>query len=434
MKFAIALCGLIAVVVAAEPLTWEKLIASTNEDPVLKAVSRKESVIKERSSTKLWDEMQLSYKLDGFGFMEHDFELKIKPKAFGESAAYENYWKSQLSYQKTLEGYDRSLVLFERYEHSFRYIMRLKMQQLHQQLFVVNDDRIAVLHAKSGAETFDLQDLVTALENQATLTAELIADSNALEDSKMKLMSWVPGFDVIALDSTWLPTMEELVTILKSTKDNPDTYPEVAKAKGKWDVGTKRYDQEVAGDNDYISSVSVGYKHVIAEYQYKWVDQDDGLGTQKWKLVHEDDDRRTIDKFYASISVKIPAFSNDGSDNIKRQLDVLDAERDYLEEKRDMSQRVARLREEIMGLIAQREVQKNFVSQVDAGALFQDFAMKAGNDPLLLLRARESALQSQLKMVKLENDIYNDYIILLSYIGVFARENVKNHLKEGFSK
>jgi len=431
VKSAIALCGLLALTVGAEPLTWEKLIASTNEDPVLQAASRKESVIKDRSSTKLWDEMELSYKLDGFGFMEHDFELKIKPKAFGESAAYEDYWKAQSGYQKTLKGYDRSLVLFERYEHSFRYVMRLKMQQLHQQLFAVNDDRIAVLHAKSGAETFDLQDLVTALENQATLTAELIADSNALEDSKMKLMSWVPGFDTIVLDSAWLPTMEELIVILKNTKDNPDTYPEVAKAKGKWDVDTKRYDQEVAGDNDYISSIGVGYKHVFGKYEYESYSIG---GREFWELERKDDDRRTIDKFYASISVKIPAFSNDGSDNMKRQIDVLDAERDYLEEKRDMSQRVARLREEIMGLIAQREVQKNFVSQVDAGALFQDFAMKAGNDPLLLLRARESALESQLKMAKLENDIYNDYIILLGYIGVFAREDVANHLKEGLTK
>ena len=432
MKSVVALCGLLALTVGAEPLTWEKLIASTNEDPVLQAASRKESVIKDRSSTKLWDEMELSYKLDGFGFMEHDFELKIKPKAFGESAAYEDYWKAQSGYQKTLKGYDRSLVLFERYEHSFRYVMRLKMQQLHQQLFAVNDDRIAVLHAKSGAETFDLQDLVTALENQATLTAELIADSNALEDSKMKLMSWVPGFDTIVLDSAWLPTMEELIVILKNTKDNPDTYPEVAKAKGKWDVDTKRYDQEVAGDKDYISSIGVGYKHVFGKYEYDWTQE--LAGSQSWELERKDDDRRTIDKFYASISVKIPAFSNDGSDNMKRQIDVLDAERDYLEEKRDMSQRVARLREEIMGLIAQREVQKNFVSQVDAGALFQDFAMKAGNDPLLLLRARESALESQLKMAKLENDIYNDYIILLGYIGVFAREDVANHLKEGLTK
>jgi hypothetical protein len=77
----------------------------------------------------------------------------------------------------------------------------MKMQQLHQQLFAVNEDRIAVLHAKSGAETFDLQDLVTALEKQASLTAELIADSNAIEDSKVKLQSWVP----ILMLSLWIP-------------------------------------------------------------------------------------------------------------------------------------------------------------------------------------------------------------------------------------
>jgi hypothetical protein len=43
--------------------------------------------------------------------MEHDFELKIKPKAFGESAAYADYWKPNPCYQKALKGYDHSLVL-----------------------------------------------------------------------------------------------------------------------------------------------------------------------------------------------------------------------------------------------------------------------------------------------------------------------------------
>ena len=55
----------------------------------------------------------------------------------------------------------------------------------------------------------------------------------------------------------------------------------------------------------------------------------------------------------------------------------------------------------------------------------------AGSDPLLLLRAKESALESTLKAIKLEYDIFQRYLILLDYAGVFARDDISNHLKTG---
>ena len=93
-----------------------------------------------------------------------------------------------------------------------------------------------------------------------------------------------------------------------------------------------------------------------------------------------------------------------------------------------------RLREEILGLIAERDVQQKFVEQVDQGALFEDFATKAGNDPLLLLRAKESSLQSQLKIVQLDMDIFTIYLDMLDRMGALARTDVTNHLKAGPEK
>ena len=60
--------------------------------------------------------------------------------------------------------------------------------------------------------------------------------------------------------------------------------------------------------------------------------------------------------------------------------------------------------------------------------------MRTGSDPLLLLRARESALESLLKIAKLDDDIYNDYIELLNYNGGFLRTDVTNQLKAGVGK
>lgn len=429
--------GILAAGAWASPLTWEALLQSAEEDPVLQASQKKESAISGHSGTKLWDDLEFEYKLDGFGFMEHDFELKIKPKAFGESSADNAYWKSQAAYQKAHQNLDRAAVLYERYEHALRYINRQKTLSLHEQLAQIAADRVEVLQATTGSESFRLQDLVTAMEESASLSAKLIADSNALNDSKLKLLSWVNGYDSIALDTSFVPTIAELKGILENMSMDAENFAEVAAARAKWQVNEKRADQEAVGDRNFISKIGIGYEYVYGKYKYKWVETDcdfTGSCNEEWKLQRSDDDRRTRDKFYATVTVKLPFFSSNKSSNLKRQIDVLESERDYQETKRDLTQKVERRKEEILGLIAEREVRQKFVEQVDQGSLFEDFATKAGGDPLLLLRAKESSLQSQLKIAQLDFEIFSVYLDMLNEMGVLARTDVTNHLRAGGQK
>ena len=429
-------CGILVACAVAEPLTWDKLVASADEDPVIQASQKKQTAIGGRSCTRLWDDLEFEYTLDGFGFLEHDFELKIKPKAFGEGSADEAYWKSQVEYQRALMNYDRSAVMFERYEHALRYVLRQQIRLIHEQLAQIAADRIEVLQALAGSETFRLQDLVTAMEEQAAISAKLVADSNSMNDSKLKLLSFVKGYDSVSIDSNFLPTIDELKSILKDMPMDAEKYADVAAAKAKWLVNEKKAGQDAAGERNFISKIGVGYKYVHAKYKYKWVTQScsGSSCTEEWQLQRTDDDRRTQDKFYASVAIRLPFFSGNDNSNLKRQIDVLESERDYQEAKRDLSQKVERLREEILGLIAERDVQQKFVEQVDQGALFEDFATKAGNDPLLLLRAKESSLQSQLKIVQLDMDIFTIYLDMLDRMGALARTDVTNHLKAGPAK
>lgn len=432
----LAWCGILVACAVAEPLTWDKLVASADEDPVIQASQKKQTAIGGRSCTRLWDDLEFEYTLDGFGFLEHDFELKIKPKAFGEGSADEAYWKSQAEYQRALMNYDRSAVMFERYEHALRYVLRQQIRLIHEQLAQIAADRIEVLQALAGSETFRLQDLVTAMEEQAAISAKLVADSNSMNDSKLKLLSFVKGYDSVSIDSNFLPTIDELKSILKDMPMDAEKYADVAAAKAKWLVNEKKAGQDAAGERNFISKIGVGYKYVHAKYKYKWVRRPctGSSCTEEWQLQRTDDDRRTQDKFYASVAIRLPFFSGNDNSNLKRQIDVLESERDYQEAKRDLSQKVERLREEILGLIAERDVQQKFVEQVDQGALFEDFATKAGNDPLLLLRAKESSLQSQLKIVQLDMDIFTIYLDMLDRMGALARTDVTNHLKAGPAK
>ena len=448
--------------VMAAPLTWEQLVESVDKDPVMQTSQKRSEAAAQNPGTKLWDNLEFRYQLDGFSFARHDFELRLKPKSFGVGAADKQQYASHRDYQKARMAVDRSYLMYDRYERAIRYVLRRKTAEVDRQLYQVVLDRIEVLHLKAGSETFNSQDLIAALEQEAARRAELLGDSTALRDAELKLKSWVPDFDSVGLDTTWLPTMEELAKGLQDGISVNDQFPEVQKAKAKMDYERAKSKRDLAKGRDYISHIGVGYSLRVeslmkeykdleardirpngkySDYADDWFDKtgcnsttyldDSRCGKSAEFLVPDFDNRQLKDKFFVNLAFKLPFFDDNNGSVLRNQVDELDAESDYLDAVRTLNQKVSRLSEEIVALVSQWKVQKGFVEKVNAGNLFEDFAQSAGADPLLLLRARESALESDLKALKLESDIFERYLILLQYTGIFANPNVKNHLREG---
>jgi hypothetical protein len=450
--------AILSAAAVAAPLTWEQLVESVDKDPVYQTSEKRSQAASQDVGTKLWDNLEFRYQLDGFSFAKHDFELRLKPKSFGIGSADKRQYETLRDYQKARLAVDRSYLLYDRYERALRYVIRRKIAEIDKQLYQVNLDRIEVLHLKAGSETFNSQDLIVALEQESARRAELLGDSTALKDAELKLRSWVPDFDSVGLDTSWLPTMDELAKGLQDGIAVNDQFPEVMKAKSKMEYEQAKSKRDLAKGNDFISHIGVGYslkieslmkkykeldKDDVAEsaeyydYQDEWLDK---FGCSKWSickggtaefLVPDKDDRQLKDKFFVNLAIRLPFFDDNNGNALRNQVDELDAESDYLDAVRTLTQKVSRLSEEIVALVAQWKVQKDFVEKVNAGNLFEDFAQSAGADPLLLLRARESALESDLKALKLEYDIFDRYLILLTYTGIFANPNVKNHLREG---
>ena len=416
----------------AAPLTWEQLVESVDKDPVYQTSEKRSQAASQEVGTKLWDNLEFRYQLDGFSFAKHDFELRLKPKSFGIGSADKRQYETLRDYQKARLAVDRSYLLYDRL------------------------DRIEVLHLKAGSETFNSQDLIVALEQESARRAELLGDSTAMKDAELKLKSWVPDFDSVGLDTSWLPTMDELAKGLQDGIAVNDQFPEVMKAKSKMEYEQAKSKRDLAKGNDFISHIGVGYSLKIESLMKKYKELDAGDvgpygayndyykdwldktgcssincdGTAEF-LVPDKDDRQLKDKFFVNLAVRLPFLDDNNGNALRNQVDELDAESDYLDAVRTLTQKVSRLSEEIVALVAQWKVQKDFVEKVNAGNLFEDFAQSAGADPLLLLRARESALESDLKALKLEYDIFERYLVLLTYTGIFANPNVKNHLREG---
>ena len=456
MKRIAVLPARLAAAVFAEPLTWEKLVESAKNDPRYEAAQKRSEATSGERNTKLWDKLELRYQLDGFSFAKHDFELRMSPKTFGESSADKERADAVRNYEKARFGVERSLLLYDRYERGVRYVMRKKINVINQQLLQVNADRIEVLHLKSGSASFNAEDLMSTLEKSATIKADLLSDSTALRDAELKMKIWVPDFDGVELDSSFLPTMDELAQNLSNGVEVNENFPLVAMARGKRDSEVAQAKQDVSKGRDYISHIGIGYSLQIESLMEKYKDlyADDVWGSGAYSdyvdefkketgctqalnckasasiLVPDKDNRKTADKFFVNLAFRLPFFDSGKDSDLKLQVAKLDAESDYLADVRDINQKVARLTEEVLALIGQWKVQKEFVEQVGASGFMEQFARNAGSDPLLLLRAKESALESDMKAVKLEYDIFARYLELLNYAGILAREGVANHLRE----
>ena len=457
MKRIAVLPAMLAAAVFAEPLTWEKLVESAKNDPRYEAAQKRSEATSGERNTKLWDKLELRYQLDGFSFAKHDFELRMSPKTFGESSADKERADAVRNYEKARFGVERSLLLYDRYERGVRYVMRKKINEINKQLLQVNADRIEVLHMKSGSASFNAEDLMSTLEKSATIKADLLSDSTALRDAELKMKIWVPDFDGVELDSSFLPTMDELAQNLSNGVEVNENFPLVAMARGKRDSEVAQAKQDVSKGRDYISHIGIGYSLRIESLMEKYKDlyADDVYGTGAYAdyvgefeskagceglagcrtatariLVPDKDNRKTADKFFVNLAFRLPFFDSGKDSDLKLQVAKLDAESDYLADVRDINQKVARLTEEVLALIGQWKVQKEFVEQVGASGFMEQFARNAGSDPLLLLRAKESALESDMKAVKLEYDIFARYLELLNYAGILARENSANHLRE----
>ena len=457
MRIAAFLPIALSTAVLAGPLTWEQLVQSAEKDPRYMAAQKRSEATSSSQGTKLWDKLELRYQLDGFSFAKHDFELRMTPKTFGEGRADRERYEAEKNYEQARFAVERSLLLYDRYERGVRYVLRKKIYEINKQLMQVNADRIEVLHLKSGSATFNPEDLMAALEKGASLKADLLSDSTALRDAELKMKSWVPDFDGVDLDTSFVPTMEELAESLSGGVEVSENFPLVAMAKGKRDTEVARAKQDVSKGRDYISHIGVGYSLQIESLmeKYKTLDASDVYGTGQYSdyrddfeketgctsilnctgtadvLVPDQDNRKTADKFFVNLAIRLPFFDSNKDSDLRQQVANLDAESDYLDDVREVNQKVARLAEEILALIAQWKVQKEYAEQVNASGFMEQFARNAGSDPLLLLRARESSLESDMKAVKLEYDIFVRYLGLLDYAGGLARQGVANHLREG---
>ena len=400
---------------ASEPviLDWSALLGSVTADTKLQATSDRVNLLKTKPDPGLWDKLELRYETTG-DLREHKIDARLSPYAFGERTATRNLWNAKLTYNQAKQALALSKALRDRYKLGLQWIYRQKQLAYHQNLYKVYADRIQVHMTFAGTERFDPEDLVSSQQKLADLQGEILSDQNDIAELEQELRTLIPGWSTVDLDTAGLLTVAELRQNFERLPNTVDSlFPEYRVQLERYRQAERDEKLDEASIRNYVSYLNVGYKLPLDKH-YGW-----------------DDDKTALEELSIGVGVKVPFGDGANLETLGSRLDVIDERSELLDCQWDLTQDLNELHRTGGSLVRRMAVQDSFAAKVDAGALFTDYAVRAGSDPLLLLKARATGIQTSWNSEQLLFDAYFVYLDLLQTSGVLVRDPGTNHMKKG---
>lgn len=393
-------------------LDWKALLASHVQDPKLHSIHRRQALLSSHASPGLWKKAELKGKAEGFDKQEFGAELSIKPFGWGERSGIGAQWQGRSRLLEANRRSSLSQALESRYKKGLFWIYLRRKLAYHASLKAIYTERVKAHLGLVGTTSFNPQDLVLSQQMVNKLDGDLLADQNDLDELEASLRRMVPGGHPIALDTAEISSHVEFSRTLDGLPRHADsTFPMLAVALEKVRAKETELALEDASYRNWISDVSLGYSRQTQE-----------------KVKSTYTVKETDVTWSASLSAPLPFGDTRTLDKQRRRLDLLDEAGDLEQARGEIERRLEELRMAIGSGLRQIAVCDSFVRKVDAGALFTEFVVSSGEDPLLLLKGRAALLEAQWDMEKLRHDVLVSYVELLSLTGLLADQPDRNHL------
>lgn len=405
LRFLQKLClGIVfATTAIAQPLNWALLLSSVEQDAAVSSSRQTLQFLQRDAGSRLWDELELHYRMDGLDGREQRVELRVSPAGWGELDAEKARQRARTSQQELRYDIVLGTAVADRWRLGLQWLYRREVMNIERDLVKVFEDRIQVHLARSGAENFDPEDLMSSQERVISLRVTALEGTRHLEEIELRMKSLVEGWTEVALDTQGLPALDVLGKFLLGPALQLDsTWPVLKMSEARVESEERRVQLELARTRNWLRSVRAGYTHIFpAEGR-----RDNRLPLEKWEV---------------GLAFRLPFGDGSGEDLAERRLILLDARSNAHEEKRNLETRLLRMRAEITSLLEQLNLRQGYDEQLDAGTLFRDYALRAGAEPLLLLKSRQSSLENDLRRVRLQFEVYLRYVDLLEIRGSLAK-------------
>lgn len=408
----IAVLGLMAASCGGTPLGWDSLLGSTRTDPQVLAAVGQVRELRGTDGTLLWDKVGAKWDLKRGDFKEMEWDLKVSPVAWGERSADRATWDARRSLGSSRADQAMSQALLERLQTGLRWIAQNREMAYHAALRDLYDQRISAMAKLVGDARFDPRDLVASQLLRTESAADVVADRSDVDALERRLHALAPGFAEIVLDTHLVPVARVRADVESSGSDSVRS-PDLVVAGRRLDLAAGMEELERRRSSRWLDYVQVGWD---------WEDSS--------SISKKDRSASRWRSFSAEIGFVLPFFDGSSQDRARRLAALADARGVLMQERMDLERRLVGLRMDIQSLLKQREVLDSLSAKVDAGALFGEYALRSGGDPLLLLQAKATSIESSWRSEKLRFEILDKYLTFLYLTGGLPRAASSNPLLE----
>jgi hypothetical protein len=301
--------------------------------------------------------------------------------------------------------------LLDRLDAGLHWIYQNRQMAYHAALRDVYDQRIGAMEKLVGDSHFDPRDLVATQLLRTENAAAVVGDQSDIAELEVRLKALAPCWTRIALD-THLVAIGRLQEVLASIPTGIDsTFPEINAASRKLQLCQGQYDLEDSKSSRWFDYVQIG-----------WDWESDSILSKKNRNASN------LRPLTGEIGIVIPLFDGSNQDMARKRAALADAKGDYLDQRRDAERKLAAMRMEVASLARQAAVLDSLSAKVDAGSLFRDYALRSGSDPLLVLQAKATSIESSWQSEKLRFNILDKYLDLLYMSGWLSRNPGSNPL------
>jgi len=394
------------------PLDWNALLRSHATDPKLHSVDQRLDLMDDPVSPGWWKKAEIQGEVAGFDRREFNGKLKIQPFGWGERTALREQWSGRTRLLRIQRNRLQGQAQEDRYQRGLEWIFCQRKLAFHRAMHTLYQERVGAHLSLIGTSRFDPQDLVLSQQMVASLSGDLLADQNDLAEIEASLFSMAPGSHQIALDTAELMRPEQLARALEALPHEVDSsFPSIALAQEQVHASERSEQLSAASRRNWIGDVYTGYSNKTED---------------KLKKTYTLTETEVV--WTAGITIPLPFGDTRRLDERRSRLDVMDQVGDLEQVRWETSRKLDQLRMSIGSGLRQIAVCDSFVRKVDAGALFTDFVVQSGSDPLLLLKGRMALLQTQWDLQKLNHDILSDFVRLLELTGRLAAAPERNLL------
>jgi len=392
----------------ASPLTWQALLGGYPQDLSLQAAQVKVDELVVSRGLQLWEDVELRYQANRSDLRKQEVGLRLSPSGWGERSANRELNKARRAVGDAHIRQKTSNAILDRYKQALDWLFQSRQHKYHLEKKQLCDRRIEVMSKLASLPTFDPKDLVEAQVERIQYMSKIEGDRYSLVRIEQRMRQFAPGSGEIALEGELLSAAEIEATLSRLDASIADSFPEIGVAASQLEMERAKTAAEIGSSRRWISFLEAGYTFDVDENRKERATQRDNIAF--------------------GFGVKIPLFDGSSQEIGRRKADLAEVRLKYQDDREDIVRNLERLRLSIGSMLRQIVVLDSFSMRVDAGKLFSEFAMRSGSDPLLVLRARETSIETTWKMEEIRFLMLREYLEILHLTGTIVRQPNINHL------